>query len=85
MRGLRKQISFKKWRTKEPLDDTLEIEQPLMLGKATSMLLDAGIISPSLMMNEINLNKKIISCISGIQESEFDENSASTELPLSII
>ena len=37
-----KQISFKKWRTKEPLDDVIPIEQPRILCQAASIILESG-------------------------------------------
>lgn len=81
--NLRKQISFKKWRTKEPLDDTLQIERPVMMKRAASMLLDASIVSPSVMLNEINLHRNTVSSISGLSESIFTET-VSFEPPISI-
>ena len=81
--NLRKQISFKKWRTKEPLDDSLTIERPVMMKKAASMLIDAGAVSPTEMLNEINIHRKIVSSISGLDESIFTE-SANFEPPISL-
>ena len=41
---LRKQIASKKWRTNEPFDDTLEIEEPTLIPKGFNLLLDNNII-----------------------------------------
>lgn len=42
--NLYKQISFKKWRTSEPLDGPLGIplEQPILLGKIAALVLESG-------------------------------------------
>ena len=42
--NLYKSISFRKWRTREPLDDpaVIAIEQPRVLSKAAHLLLDSG-------------------------------------------
>ena len=41
---LRKQIAAKKWRTNEPFDDTIEIEEPTLIPKGFNLLLDNNII-----------------------------------------
>lgn len=40
--NLYKQISFRKWRTKEPLDDKITLEQPKLLRMAVEALVGAG-------------------------------------------
>ena len=82
--NLRKQISFKKWRKKEPLDNSLPIEEPSMVFKAARMAVDAGVISPDSMFNDINYNKRFISKISGIREEEFGGEAKEADPSLSI-
>ena len=42
--NLYKQISYRKWRTKEPLDDPklLPLEQPTLLNRAVTLVLESG-------------------------------------------
>jgi Zn-dependent peptidase ImmA (M78 family)/DNA-binding XRE family transcriptional regulator len=40
--NLYKQISFRKWRTKEPLDDILPFEKPSLLRRAVELLVSSG-------------------------------------------
>jgi Zn-dependent peptidase ImmA (M78 family)/transcriptional regulator with XRE-family HTH domain len=58
---LRKQISAKKWRKVEPLDDTLKSEQPTLFSKSINLLLDNNIIQKSDFKNFVGYlpNKEI--------------------------
>ena len=60
--NLYKQISYRKWRTKEPLDDpkVIRIEQPRLLQRAASMVLDSGKKHPDEMCAEIALDPQMI-------------------------
>lgn len=62
-----KQISYKRWRTTEPLDgdNGLKIEDPVVLKKITDLLLDSGKVSPSEIASEIGPSPKISSQILG--------------------
>jgi Zn-dependent peptidase ImmA (M78 family)/transcriptional regulator with XRE-family HTH domain len=40
--NLYKQISFRKWRKKEPLDDVIPFERPRLLGKAAELVVTGG-------------------------------------------
>lgn len=73
--SLRKQISYKKWRTKEPLDSTLPIERPQMLKRAYEMLNEAGILSASQTVSSLSLGIPIISSTLGVPVSAFEETS----------
>lgn len=60
--NLYKQISFRRWRSKEPLDDpnVMRIEQPKMLQKAALMLIENGKKHPEEICAEIALNPQMI-------------------------
>jgi Zn-dependent peptidase ImmA (M78 family)/transcriptional regulator with XRE-family HTH domain len=56
--NLYKQISFRKWRKKEPLDDPrrIPIEQPRLLKRAVEMVLQSGRKYPEDVLNELHLS-----------------------------
>ncbi len=60
--NLYKQISFRRWRSKEPLDDpkVIKIEQPRTLQKAALMLLESGKKHPEEICAEIALNPQLL-------------------------
>ena len=51
---LMRKISQLKWRNNEPLDDTLELEEPTLFKKAIRIILDNGILSKSELMQELS-------------------------------
>jgi Zn-dependent peptidase ImmA (M78 family)/transcriptional regulator with XRE-family HTH domain len=60
--NLYKQISYRKWRSKEPLDDPsiIRIEQPKMLQKAAMMLVESGKKHPDEICAEIALDPQML-------------------------
>lgn len=62
-----KQISYKKWRTIEPLDgeNGLPIEEPVVLSKLTDLLLDSGKVSAADVALEVGPSPDILSQILG--------------------
>jgi len=60
--NLYKQISKRKWRTREPLDDpsVLPIEQPRLLKRAMEMILDSGKKHADEVAGDLGLNRDII-------------------------
>lgn len=56
--NLYKQISFRRWRKKEPLDDPskIAIEQPRLLKRAAEILLESGKKQPEDILNELALS-----------------------------
>jgi Zn-dependent peptidase ImmA (M78 family)/DNA-binding XRE family transcriptional regulator len=56
--NLYKQISFRRWRKKEPLDDPSEIpiEQPRLLRRAVELVLESGKKHPEDILNELALS-----------------------------
>jgi hypothetical protein len=62
-----KQISYKKWRTIEPLDgeNGLPIEEPVVLSKLTDLLLDSGKVSAADVALEAGPSPETLSQILG--------------------
>ena len=60
--NLYKQISARRWRTKEPLDDpnVLPIEQPKMLRNAVEMLISAGRKSVADLRSELSVSPNVV-------------------------
>jgi Zn-dependent peptidase ImmA (M78 family)/DNA-binding XRE family transcriptional regulator len=82
--NLYKQISFRKWRTKEPLDDPskIRIEVPKMLGRAMEMILDSGVKHPDEILNELGLSPMWVAQFCNLPEARFASRAPSLQ-PLS--
>lgn len=69
-----KQVAFKKWKTKEPLDDELAVEKPTLLEKVYEMVIQNGIATRQELNKQFNLPieeiKKMISPLVVIDENE---------------
>jgi Zn-dependent peptidase ImmA (M78 family)/transcriptional regulator with XRE-family HTH domain len=67
--NLYKQISYRKWRTKEPLDDPsqLAIEQPRLLKRAVEMILNANKKHPDEIATDLGLNREVIELLCNLQ------------------
>ncbi len=68
--SLRKQVSAKKWRTREPLDDAIQIEQPQMLKRATRIAIDGGVVDGLTVQSDLNLSSTIVGSILGLRPEE---------------
>ncbi len=77
-----KQISYKKWRTTEPLDgeNGLPIEEPVVLRKITNLLLDSGKVSAADFAMEIGPASEISGAILGVDRLRADVETQ-TEAP----
>lgn len=82
--NLRKQVSAKKWRTREPLDDTLPVEQPQMLRRAMRIAIDGGVVDVPMILNDLNLNTSIISSVLGLCVNDMQIRHKGTELNLTL-
>ena len=69
--NLYKEISRKRWRTREPLDgpDGLAFEQPLLLRKITELVINSGKLSPDEVKAAIRLSPEWIGALAGIPPS----------------
>jgi Zn-dependent peptidase ImmA (M78 family)/DNA-binding XRE family transcriptional regulator len=70
--NLYKQMSKRKWRTREPLDDELPLEQPRLLRQATDLLIHHHRRHPDQILTEVNLSRTILSRILNVAEDTFD-------------
>lgn len=66
--NLRKQISARKWRKREPLDDVIPLETPSLINKGACLLLESKKTSPEDIKSEINLSVEVIEKLSGLRQ-----------------
>ncbi|KQY95921.1 hypothetical protein ASD21_05270 [Caulobacter sp. Root1455] len=68
--NLYKQLSFRKWRTKEPLDDPrqIAIEQPKLMRRAMELILDGGRVHPDEILADLALSPRIIERFCGLPD-----------------
>lgn len=78
---LRKQLSYKKWRKKEPFDDEIPVEQPQLLQSGLDMIFSNGLISKSSFLDYFNYPLEDMAEICNVDKSYFIED----RLPISII
>ncbi|MFJ7310825.1 helix-turn-helix domain-containing protein [Peribacillus frigoritolerans] len=71
-----KQIAKKGWRTKEPCDDQLIIEEPSLLKDAIELLVSHQVKSKKQLCNEFNLDPEDIASIANLPIDYFDDNKA---------
>jgi Zn-dependent peptidase ImmA (M78 family)/transcriptional regulator with XRE-family HTH domain len=64
--NMRKQISARRWRKSEPLDNEIPIEQPSLIGKAVALLLEKKVLTPAELLSGINISPAIIENLSGL-------------------
>ena len=57
------------WKRSEPLDDSLEPEEPRMLARAIQMIIDKGGVPPSQVVSDLLLHPADISELAGLPES----------------
>lgn len=66
--NLYKQISFKRWRSVEPLDGEtgLPLEQPLLLGKVAELVINSGALARDELLARLRLAPRIVEQLSGL-------------------
>lgn len=76
--NLYKQISFRRWRKKEPLDDPrkIPIEQPRLLRRAVELLLESGKKHPEDILNELRLNAGWIEAFCALEPGTLSKGQA---------
>ncbi len=74
--NLYKQISYRKWRTREPLDDPsiLPIEQPRLLRKAVEMVLEAGKKHPDELVLDLGLSRETMEALCNLAPNALQAN-----------
>jgi len=76
------QMSRNGWRRREPLDDSLEPEEPRLLKRTLDLLLDNGILYNEELVRRTHLSARVIEKVLGISEGYLDEPPATLSLPL---
>lgn len=71
---LRKQISLKKWRTIEPLDDVIAIEKPKLLSNAIKLIIINNLQTKNQINKSINIPKQDLLVLSNLPLDYLDEN-----------
>lgn len=76
--NLYKQVSFRKWKKKEPLDDPSKIplEQPRLLRQAMELLIDNARKHPDEIVNELRLNPSWLEIFCNLPKGVFKSPSA---------
>ena len=69
---LQTQISKKRWRKREPEDDVIEQEQPILLNQAIRLFIDDGIMTRDEMINGIGLSGHFIETHCSLPDGYFD-------------
>lgn len=64
-------LSQRRWRTKEPLDDVLAVEEPILLKQIFQMLKKHKGLSGDYLCDELALNPRDIAAISGLSPQDF--------------
>lgn len=69
---LQTQISRKRWRKREPEDDVIEQEQPILFNQAIRLFIDNGIMTREEMINGIGLSGHFIETHCSLPDGYFD-------------
>lgn len=71
-RRLWQYYSARRWRSREPLDDKIEIERPENLRTSIEMLVEEDGITPSALLREIGLDASDVTTLCGLAEDFFE-------------
>ncbi|MFL0196957.1 ImmA/IrrE family metallo-endopeptidase [Clostridium sp. WILCCON 0269] len=82
---LQKQISKRKWRTFEPLDDIIKCEEPQLFSEAFKLLVDNGIMTKSEIQNSILFSDDELINICCLDPSFFKEEKLSIKPKLEVV
>ena len=72
MTSLYKQISYRKWRTNEPLDDKLPLEVPSLLRKVVEVIVGAGRKTRDAIASELRLSGTMVAAFCGLPDEYFE-------------
>jgi Zn-dependent peptidase ImmA (M78 family) len=70
--NLYKQISFRKWRIKEPLDNEIPLEQPNLLRRAAELMVSAGKKLSDQIVTEVQVSADFLAAICGVKVAFFE-------------
>ncbi|MAL56607.1 MAG: hypothetical protein CL682_05465 [Brevundimonas sp.] len=82
--NLYKQISFRKWKTKEPLDDAVSMptEQPRLLRRAAEMVINGNRKHPDEIVADLPFNRKTLEILCNLTPGALAGTPAPDENPL---
>lgn len=70
---LRKNLSFRKWRTREPYDDLMKPEKPILFEKSIKLLLEHGGFKKSDIISKFSLSRVDIEKLSSLPDGFLSE------------
>ncbi|KNY21634.1 ImmA/IrrE family metallo-endopeptidase [Methylobacterium sp. ARG-1] len=79
--SLYKQISYKKWRTSEPFDDTMPLETPSLLRKVVEVVVGAGKRTTDAIVTELRLSSAMVAAFCGLPLSYFEPQRQTEFIP----
>lgn len=71
-RRLWQYYSYRRWRTREPLDDVIPVEQPKNLRDSFELLVKDGFISSKEILRETCLSAEVVRSLAGLPEGFFN-------------
>jgi len=77
--NLFKTISFRKWRKREPYDDEFPMEEPKLLSRAASLVLESGHRSADELAAAIQINRRVIEQLCNLPEGALNSTATITE------
>ena len=69
-----KNLSARKWRTTEPLDDTIRPERPRLLHRAVRLINDSGVLDRKGLLHKMGLPQPLVEQLCALPASYFDNN-----------
>ncbi len=69
--NLYKQISYRKWRTREPLDDQIPLERPHLFSRAVELLVSSGKKLAEQIVAEIQISVEFLAVVCGLPTAFF--------------
>ncbi|MDT3429030.1 Zn-dependent peptidase ImmA (M78 family)/DNA-binding XRE family transcriptional regulator [Paenibacillus forsythiae] len=82
--SLVKQMSMKKIRVKEPLDDLLPVPQPQILRRSVEMLIENDVKSEQQLLQEVGMSGEMIEMLCGLDKGRLDFKDVEHKLSLII-
>lgn len=70
--NLYKQISFRKWRKREPLDDVIEFERPSLLKRAVELVVSAGKKMVDEIVSDLRIAGPLVAAFCGLSIDYFN-------------
>ncbi|WP_439333716.1 hypothetical protein [Staphylococcus warneri] len=68
-------VNKKGYKYKEPLDEELELSQPVKMNSLIKLYFDKDILTPTVFINDLNVEPQFLNEIAGLNLSLFTQNS----------